>query len=239
MAPVNFAAYVRNGPQPLRSQGDGDAITSKNSFEAAFARRSMMLVRRLLGNRGIEELLKDEIAASNDFWKTTVAKSDGKWKPARVKLSIRGIKSEEFLYWLKPREGRIAPENVASHPEHWTVYVDKGRGGLAVCETLGERPAWFLLRDDGTASEFVDDDPQMPAKFTGRGYLGGHDGVQMIETYHQFRDHDDDGGFDADLAVYFPAACEDELIECHRQHLLVEFTNWFRDCHKALRVDGS
>jgi hypothetical protein len=68
MAPVNFAVYVRNGPQPLRNQGEGDAIASKNSFEAAFARRSMMLIRRLLGNSGIEELLKDEIAASDDYW---------------------------------------------------------------------------------------------------------------------------------------------------------------------------
>ena len=198
-----------------------------------------MLVRRLLGDSGLEELLKDEIAASNDYWKTTAAKSDGKWRPARVKLSARGIRHKEFLNWFKPREGRIPPENVASHPEHWAVYVDKAKGGLGVCETLGDKVSWFLLKDDGTKSAFVKDDPQMPTKFTGRGYLGGEDGMQIVETYHQFRDHEDDGGFDADLAVYFPAACEDELVECHRQHLLVEFTNWFRDCHKALRVDTS
>lgn len=61
---------------------------------------------------------------------------------------------------------------------------------------------------------------------------------KLIDTQCRDRDHEDDGGFDADLAVYFPAACGGDLIECHRQHLLVEFSNWFRDCYKALRADG-
>lgn len=187
MAPVDFSVNVHDGPKPLENQGEGDGIPLKNSFEVAFARRALMLVRRLLGSNGIEELLKDEIATSNEFWKKVVAQSKNEWRPARVKLSTRGIKHKEFLDWFLPKNGFILPENIASHPEHWTVYVDKARGGLGVCETLGDKVSWFVLKDDGTKSAFVENDPALPTKFTGRGYLDGENGVQIVETFHQFK----------------------------------------------------
>ncbi len=41
---------------------------------------------------------------------------------------------------------------------------------------------------------------------------------------HQFRKTG--SGFDALLVIYFPAAAPEDLIEGHRQHLVVEFTDW-------------
>ena len=58
MAPVPFTIDVRSGPHALGARRD---------FEAAFARRAMMLVRRLLGEQGLKDLLREEIAASEDY----------------------------------------------------------------------------------------------------------------------------------------------------------------------------
>ena len=54
----------------------------------------------------------------------------------------------------------------------------------------------------------------------------GHNDEGEISGYvlHQFKNTED--GFDADLGVYFPAAAPEDMFEQHRQHLVVEFTNW-------------
>jgi hypothetical protein len=82
--------------------------------------------------------------------------------------------------------------------------------------------------------DFVEDEPTFPTKMTGRGYL--EDGTQIMELYHQFRDHADGQGFDVDLAIYFPVAAGEDVVECHRQHLLVEFSNWSKQAFEAKSV---
>lgn len=54
-----------------------------------------------------------------------------------------------------------------------------------------------------------------------------------MELYHQFRDHADGQGFDVDLAIYFPVGAGEDVVECHRQHLLVEFSNWSKQAFEA------
>ena len=96
MASRSFSVHVKSGPQPLSDQGTGE-VNTKESYEIAFAKRAMMLMRRLLGDKGIEKLLKDEITASTAFWRDVVARSDGKWMPARVKLSTHGINAQQVV----------------------------------------------------------------------------------------------------------------------------------------------
>ncbi|KAL2788227.1 hypothetical protein BJX66DRAFT_327314 [Aspergillus keveii] len=198
-----FTINVRQGPTANRD--------AKN-LEAAFARRSMMLVRRLLGEDKLIELLRDETAASTEYWKTVSAASDGKWKAARIVLSPRGLSSMDFVDWFLPAEGGMLPdqEKLAAHPEHWVVRPAGAPQTMTVLETLGERPTLFLLAFGLPRAEFL---------------------------YHQFRDHEDGQGFDVDLAIYFPAACGEDVVECHRQHLLVEFSNWSRQAYEAVKRD--
>ena len=56
------------------------------------------------------------------------------------------------------------------------------------------------------------------------GNLTLPDGTIIGHALHQFQETET--GFDALLAIYFPAAAPEDLIEGHRQHLAVEFTNW-------------
>ena len=226
MAPAPFTIDVRSGPH---------APGARRDFEAAFARRAMMLVRRLLGEQGLKDLLREEIAASEDYWKKKSSESSGEWRASRIVISPRGLTSKQFLTWFIPQKGDgDSPEKIAAHPEHWVVDTRKGLSGIYVLETLGDKVSQFTLVDDGIAAKFVTDDPSYPVKFTGRCHTEG--GIHIGEVYHQFKDHEDGQGFDADLAIYFPAACEDDLIETHRQHLLVEFSNWMQAAYDALKV---
>ncbi|OQE46591.1 hypothetical protein PENCOP_c001G06418 [Penicillium coprophilum] len=224
MASTPFAIDVLKGPSSKRETKE---------LEAGFARRSMMLVRRLLGEDRLIELLRDETAASTEWWKKACSNSNGKWTPARIALSVRGVLSQEFIQWFIPAQGGMLPEpeKLAAHPEHWVVRPSKESKSMTVLETLGERPTLFTLAFDVQAAEFVQDEPTFTTKMTGRGYL--EDGSQIIELYHQFRDHADGQGFDVDLAIYFPVGAGEDVVECHRQHLLVEFSNWSKQAFEA------
>ncbi|KAL3483178.1 hypothetical protein BJX62DRAFT_249807 [Aspergillus germanicus] len=221
-----FKINVRQGPTANRDAKD---------LEAAFARRSMMLVRRLLGEDKLIELLRDETAASTEYWKTVSAASAGKWKAARIVLSPRGLSSKDFVNWFLPAEGGMLPdqEKLAAHPEHWVVRPAGAPQTMTILETLGERPTLFSLAFGLPRAEFIEDDDTFTTKMTARGFIEGD--IQIMELYHQFRDHEDGQGFDVDLAIYFPAACGEDLVECHRQHLLVEFSNWSRQAYEAVR----
>ncbi|OJJ78167.1 hypothetical protein ASPBRDRAFT_656467 [Aspergillus brasiliensis CBS 101740] len=225
MSSAPFNIDVLKGPCSKRETKD---------LEASFARRTMMLVRRLLGQDGLLELLSDETAASREWWKEVYANSHGEWTPARIQLSARGLDSKHFIQWFLPGEGgmRPEPEKLAAHPEHWVVRPALQQPkAMDVLETLGERPTLFTLAFDLPASDFVQDNPAFPFKMTARGYLD--DGTPLMELYHQFKDHEDGQGFDIDLAIYFPVAAGEDVVECHRQHLLVEFTNWLKQAYET------
>ena len=76
----------------------------------------------------------------------------------------------------------IPAEVVASHPEHWAIYVDKEKGAPCVFETIGDKPAKLYNRVNGKAAAFVDDDPHTPFKNTGRGYLYDDDELHVMEA---------------------------------------------------------
>ncbi|KAJ5747333.1 uncharacterized protein N7511_009029 [Penicillium nucicola] len=225
MASNPFAIDVLKGPTSTRATKD---------LEAEFARRSMMLIRRLLGEDGLIELLREETAASTEWWKQACLRSNGEWAPARIALSVRGVLSKDFIQWFIPAEGGMLPEpeKLAAHPEHWVVRPSQGSKSMTVLETLGEKPTLFTLAFDVEAADFVQDEPTFTTKMTGRGYL--EDGSQIMELYHQFRDHEDSQGFDVDLAIYFPTGAGEDVVECHRQHLLVEFSNWSKQAFEAI-----
>lgn len=230
MASVPFTIDIHKGPDAQRETKD---------LEAAFARRAMMLVRRLLGDERLTELLREETTASNEYWRKVSAESNGEWRASRIVLSPRGLTSKDFINWFLPQEGgnRPEPEKIAAHPEHWVICASKESKeskSMSVLETLGDKLTLFSLVFGASAADFVDDNPRYSTKMTGRGYIEG--GTQIVELYHQFRDHGDGQGFDADLAIYLPAACEDDLIECHRQHLLVEFSNWSKQAYEASKL---
>lgn len=227
MSSTPFSIDILRGPSTKRDT---------KTFEAGFARRSMMLVRRLLGEDRLIELLRDETTASSVWWKEVSATSNGEWTPARIALSARGLTSKQFIQWFIPADGGMLPEpeKLAAHPEHWVVRPSTESKSMTVLETLGEKPTLFTLAFDVPAPGFVQDEPAFPTKMTARGCL--EDGTEIMNLYHQFKDHADGQGFHVDLAIYFPVAAGEDVVECHRQHLLVEFSNWCNQAYETKRA---
>lgn len=111
---------------------------------------------------------------------------------------------------------------------------------MSVLETLGKHVSHFEIPhgQDKKSSDFVTGrDESSTFIMTGKGYT--RDGINNGEILHQFKDHEDGQGFDVKLVIWFPAACEDELFEGHRQHLAVEFRNWLVAAFDELKGNAS
>jgi hypothetical protein len=161
----------------------------------------------------------------------------GDFERCFVQLSVKGITAEEFLKWFHTRCAKNVASMQAAQPEHWVVTTDS-TGSQMVTENLGPTIARFQIEFAPPEQQFQKEDlmDDFPIKMSGKGKFG-NDTVQAY-VLHQFRPHATGVGFDANLRAYFPKAAGEELIEQHRQHLVVEFTNWTRNCYTELKVEG-
>ncbi|MBK0167440.1 hypothetical protein [Klebsiella sp. S69] len=114
---------------------------------------------------------------------------------------------------------------LGSNPEH---YLIKGiNHGQEVIETLGAwgLPVYFTIDFNRDVKDLVDSEvfnEEYPIRMTGAGSVAP--GIDIGVVIHQFAEAED--GFKAKLAIYYPAAADPAMIEGHRTHLALEFTNW-------------
>jgi len=190
-----------------------------SDWELFFARRALATLKARLGRQGLLDLLQPDLAASAKTLTACAASSDGQWRPAVTQLHAEGLSAAEFLAYFHSIFDD-SPQLVAAHPEHFVLAATDG--GHQVVENLGPYITDFriaYISEDQTIGELV---PDYPIRLAGTVALP--DGTLIGHALHQFRDTGT--GFDALLVIYFPAAAPEDLIEGHRQHLAVEFTNW-------------
>ncbi|MGW1424575.1 hypothetical protein ACWAT4_31130 [Bradyrhizobium manausense] len=65
--------------------------------------------------------------------------------------------------------------------------------------------------------------PDMPYRLMARSE--SEDGQVVGYLLHEYRDTNP--GFDARLAIYWPAGAPEGMVKGHVDHLMVEFANWF------------
>ncbi|KAJ5652169.1 hypothetical protein N7507_009595 [Penicillium longicatenatum] len=125
----------------------------------------------------------------------------------------------------------------AAQPEHWVVTTDS-MGSQMVTENLSPTIARFQIEFAPPEQQFQKEDlmDDFPIKMSGKGK--SRNGTVHAYVLHQSRPHATGVGFDANLRAYFPKAAGEELIEQHRQHLVVESTNRTRNCYTELKVEG-
>lgn len=212
---------------------------STDQFELLYARRSLALMKSLLGYQGLLDLLQPCVAESNKYWEDRCAQAAGAFQLAGVEMSVQGLSVQDFLDWF--HHACDQPQKMqAAHPEHYITCNKKDDGGrYCFIENLGPWVSYMELVDlqvNGPSSEFVKRDPAFPLYMTGKGYTSS--GKWAIEVCHQFKNNANGSGFDVKLGIWFPASCEEELIEAHRQHFLVEFSNWLKAAAKDLRTEN-
>lgn len=192
------------------------------------------------------DLIGHQIDAAEEQFQQWYVDSDGQYRGGEIKLFLRGITASQllgaFTQILGPavadgearREGSINGVFPA-HPEHYGLAVE-GPGGV---ETMGGMstltfPAYV---GDDDVPDFIRPhvDDSYDVSRVGRGLL--RDGSAQSYVLQQLRDVD--GGLEAALWIWYPAACPESVVEEHLQHYAVEFRNGARMAAAMIRDDAA
>ncbi|WP_326673836.1 hypothetical protein [Streptomyces sp. NBC_01257] len=208
----------------LESGPTGGSI---DDFELFYARRALDRFRTRLGRQGLLDLLADDIEEGNAFLRESARTSEGKFKPGTTVLTTQGLTSGVFLDWMDKAFAGDERPLLAAHPEHYVMGTDSI--GARVVENIGPHVADFYMGGWGTAAlawatdaEELLPEAEFPRKMSSNLFLA--DGTVVGRALIQFGDTAE--GFTANLTVYFPVTCPDEVLEHHLRHYAVEFRNW-------------
>ncbi|MEU1122069.1 hypothetical protein ABZ371_00395 [Streptomyces sp. NPDC005899] len=208
----------------LESGPTGGSI---DDFELFYARRAVDRFRTLLGRQGLLDLLAADIEEGNAFLRESARTSDGRFKGGTTVLATKGLTSGAFLAWMDKAFAGDERALLASHPEHYVMGTDEI--GARVVENIGPYVSSFYMGGWGSdavawaadADELLPES-EFPRKMSSNLFLA--DGTVVGRALIQFGDTTD--GFTANLTVYFPVSCPDEVLDHHLRHYAVEFRNW-------------
>ena len=227
--PDGFSADITAGPN---IPGTAD------EYELNFARRALAKIKDRLGPEAIENILRSDIKDGECYWTEMISKNTpGEFNRSSVQLSVKGITVDEFLKWFHTRCSKNVAYMQSAEPEHWVVTSDD-TGTQRVIENLGSTIACFNI-EFGPPTEpcqklgILED---FPTRMSATAKLSS--GHAFAHVLHQFKPHHEGSGFDANLGAYFLKSAGSDVVEQHRQHLVVEFTNWTRHCFRELKVEG-
>lgn len=216
------------------------------SLERAAALRSSLKLRTLLDPLTIEELLRQEIEASDEILEHAVNASEGKWQSHAFELEVHDLEVERFLEWR--RQAIAVPElNFHAHPEHYVhTFLDKKRaetepGPYLVIEQSGP----VLLR---AFTRFQDWPLGAPEPWPGASRLASPDfpkrrfgelrlksGTVLGWAFQQYRPRKQ--GFTFRFTSSMPARLPESITSAHMDHAYVEFTRYLTQiANPALRA---
>ena len=211
-----------------------------DEWELGASRRALANLRELLFDQPMLDLLREQIEEADRRYRQYVAASDGKYTATRVILTVEGLSTATFLPTIgamlaaageSGNQRRQAAVDMAFplHPEHYVMPPYRG-----VVETMGGIPTRTRVAaiTPEDAPDFVTElvDESYPARLIGSGEL--EDGTPHSYVLQQFKDTPD--GMEADLRIWYAAACPPAYIEEHAQHYAVEFRNGCRLAAAAL-----
>jgi hypothetical protein len=197
-------------------------------LEVRRARRMMALLMRKLGSEGMADLFASEIAETANREQAWHKNSRARVAPSIANAHVREGNAVEFVQWfLAGYMGPNAPAMMRAHPEHLgALQLPDGRVGILEVPGHMDIPGLLYLRrlEIWPQDTSIELDPSMPVRIM--GVLEAQDETVHGYLLHQFRDTSP--GFDAKLAVYWPAAAPEAMVSGHADHLALEFNNWLQ-----------
>lgn len=188
--------------------------------ELVSARRALRLIKSNLGPDRLHELVREQVAEGNAFFREHVRRSGGRQATGSITIEASNLTAANFSAWMIQMFSR-QDQLIAAQPEHYLMDMADPHGPHVV-ETLGDHVVGF--------------------------YMGGWDESQVsadepdgVDRRHSSLKLDDDGtvfgsvstafleapnGMRAELTVTLPATSAPEAIEQHLEHYSVEFRNW-------------
>jgi hypothetical protein len=216
-----------------RSQGQTLDDTGIDAWELKAAKRALRNLKTLLAGQPMIDILADEIRQSDQFHKSLIAQSEGKYRESRTDLRVPGFRAQQLVDSMMRgfAKGFDVQETLASHPEHYVLPPQYQQG---MVETIGGLPTRFKVRPVPTADELpaavaASADPAYPISMLGILYLD--DDTPFAYAVHQLRDTDD--ACELALRIIYPAAAPDSMIQEHAEHLAIEFRAFVRQAMTA------
>ncbi len=197
------------------------------------ARVALALLKKKLGEEKIEELLRDDMAEMDQKLARAAQENGGELVVSQATLKVQGMKAAEFFKAFRT----FTPEiNLSVMPEHYLIHDDEN--GRHIIETCGcwDKPVdlrgRFQPNDDNAPAQIkAVRDKDFPILNYIACPLNLHPEV-AISAYHQFRDTDD--GIEVRLAVFYPKGIDQEMLDGHKWHLAIEWSNWARKAYNMI-----
>lgn len=177
----------------------------------------------------MKTLYKEPLAASDKFWKKVAANSNGNQdlQEGQVFMHVEGVVMPQLQ---KVLAGELDSNFAAIvNPEHF-YSVGNTITGQHIIETFGcfGEPTEMDLYPETGDFRPTTPDPTYPVQMNGYVKLSSDDDALGYgwRAYHQIRPIAT--GFDAILAAYLPSGTPQEIINGHKWHLAVEFSEMLK-----------
>jgi hypothetical protein len=196
-----------------------------DSYELYFARRALANLKALLHGQPMMDLLADQCADGDAYFKTLLAESNGRFEECVTSLSVRGLRAIDIQAarkaWLRSlsKDEFALAKLLPIHPEHYAA-PDFGHAGEdSVVEVIGGHVVRLRIVTSGDVPDFVTAYGSYPMAKLGVCRLV--DGTAVFYILHGFRDTEDG----CDVKLVFPAAAPESMFREHAMHLAVQFWN--------------
>ena len=205
---------------------DGEKILGDDKIDYLTAEEAWRIskdVRASYSGKEMAEFYQDSFKKSDEMWKKLDYAQDKPMKISRCHMTVQGLMIPEFMQIMQKMQ---QDENVLleAHPEHFkTIVTENDITGIEPFGMYGTPTLVHVkFADVSDLDEQIQKDrlEDYPVAMTGKAYLT--DDVTEINTpFHQMKPTK--RGFEAELAVYWPAGVPDELVTGHSLHLAMEF----------------
>lgn len=224
---INGQAHKRQEILDLeekRSRVAGKKLGLQFTNETLSQMRQALLERKLeLGHAGMQQCCQKDIALSSRIFKLLSSLSRGRLKTSQIEIEVQGLSAKAFLDWFEGRN-EVADEAalLAAHPEHYIIASKDNRQW--VYETAGGSPfvSEFIIDFNQKGDLVKDMLPDYPYQISGQAL--DKSGKPMGAALHQFKESSN--GLHGLLTIYFPALVPKRIVEGHKRHLAIEFSNW-------------
>lgn len=203
----------------VRIVGDADEAAI-DRYELASARRALRLMKGTLGSARLHDLVAEQVATGNAFFRDHVRRSGGEQATGTITVRAQGLAAAEFSAWMLRA---FAREDVliAAQPEHYLMTMTDPRGPHVV-ETLGDHVVGFFMggweESEVAAAEPEDADARRSVLvLDDDGTVFGSVATRFVDAL---------GGMDAELSVSLPITSAPAAVDQHLQHFSVEFRSW-------------
>lgn len=210
---------------------DGDIPLSDddiNYLEPQKAHNISVATRLRLGNEGIRELFKDQLARSDRFWKE-INKDwtpDDRRQDSEIEMHVSGVTLGDLMSAIATMsEWQMASAN----PEHYAYKKDGvGNHGIEAMGMFGNPVAFTAGYDEIVNGGYcaVEVEPGWMGNVGGAVHLES-DGTDIhVFSSLQFKQEAD--GFIFKTAIHWPSKTPKALVDGHKLHYAIEYMEGFR-----------